>query len=90
MIYDVTHLCYMLKCPTHTRHKAFLMMTFMNWLLIKYVKTLFRTNDINIFKLNWFLVLRETVVTLFMDQNGSNFGLLCWWGFASKYFSANI
>ena len=49
MIY-VTHLCGMLKCPTHTRHKAFSMMTF-NELLIKYMKTLFQSNDINVFKL---------------------------------------
>ena len=49
----------------------------MNWLLFKYVRTLFRSNDVNIFKLagskgHW------TGVTLLMDQNGSNFVLLCW------------
>ena len=42
----VSHFWYRLKCPTYTKHKAFLMMTFSE-LILKYMKALFRSNGIN-------------------------------------------
>ena len=49
MIYDVNNFFYMLKYLAYTRHKIFVV-TDCN-VLIKCVKTLFRSNDVNIFKL---------------------------------------
>ena len=46
--------------------------------------------DVNIFKVNSFDVLRESGVTVLMDPNGGNFGPFCWGCGDSKYFSASI
>ena len=52
----------------------------MYWLLIRYVKTLFQDNDINICKLTGSKVigLKFSGVTLLMDQSGGSFDPLGW------------
>ena len=63
----------------------------MNWLLIKNVKTLFQSNEVNIFKLTGSKVVGRKfsgrmVVTFLMDQYGGNFVPLFWQHITFKYF----